>query len=356
MGFLMRKACAVDLPRLMDLYAEARRFMEQNGNVTQWQQGYPGREILEQDIMDGALYLVCEEEAGQIAAAFYYRYGVEDPTYRIIYEGAWLNALPYGVLHRVAVAPWARGIGAASFCLDWAFCQCGNIRIDTHKDNRPMQNLLRKKGYQACGRIVTDDGTDRIAFQKTAHLILASASPRRRELFHLLGQPYICIPAEEAEKQPARETPERLAEVLALRKAREVFEKQQDKAAVVVGSDTIVVCDGEVFGKPKNQADACRMLRQLSGRSHVVRTGVAICAEGKELSFTSETAVQFYPLTEEEIKLYVASGEPMDKAGAYGIQGKGVFLVKAISGDYNTVVGLPVAELGRRLSAFLKEE
>lgn len=354
MHFVLRKAGAANLPSLMELYGEARRFMAQNGNPHQWGRSYPEQTVLERDMMDGALYLVCEKETGRIAAAFCCRYGEGDASYRQIYEGSWLNDLPYAVLHRVAAAPWAHGQGAASFCFDWAFCRWGNVRVDTHRDNLPMQGLLRKKGYQSCGRIVTDDGTDRIAFQKTAKLILASASPRRRELFHLLQRPYICIPAEQAEQTPAQETPERLAQVLALRKAREVFQKQQDEAAIVVGSDTIVVCDGEVFGKPADKGDAVRMLQRLSGRSHVVRTGVAICAKGQERSFTSETAVRFYPLSKETIEAYVATGEPMDKAGAYGIQGKGMFLVQSISGDYNTVIGLPVAELERNLREILK--
>lgn len=120
---------------------------------------------------------------------------------------------------------------------------------------------------------------------------------------------------------------------------------------IVLGSDTIVVLDGQIMGKPKDAEDAARMLRGLSGRTHHVYTGVALLSAKRQDVFYSVTEVEFYPLTEEEIQNYIATGEPMDKAGAYGIQGRGAVLVKGIRGDYFTVVGLPVAETARHLKA-----
>ena len=127
---------------------------------------------------------------------------------------------------------------------------------------------------------------------------------------------------------------------------------------IIIGADTTVLCEGRLLGKPKTAEEAKEMLRFLSGKVHTVRTGVSLIYNDMEDadSFTSETKVEFYPLTEEQIEEYVASGEPMDKAGAYGIQGLGCTLVKRIEGDYYTVVGLPIAEVVRRLKAHEKEE
>ena len=117
----------------------------------------------------------------------------------------------------------------------------------------------------------------------------------------------------------------------------------------VISADTIVVLDGKILGKPKDEEDAFRMLSSLSGRTHEVFTGVCVLHSGRRLIFAERTEVSFFPLSEDEIRAYIATGEPADKAGAYGIQGKGCTLVKAISGDYNNVVGLPVAGLNRLL-------
>lgn len=180
-------------------------------------------------------------------------------------------------------------------------------------------------------------------------LILASKSPRRRELLDLAGLEYICIPSDADENVPEDLVPAQVPEYLAVKKADAVLAAHPED--MVLGSDTLVVCDGQIMGKPENEQDAFRMLRQLSGKAHQVYTGVAILSAGKRDSFTTVTDVEFYPLTDEEIWAYIHTGEPMDKAGAYGIQGKGSLLVKGIRGDYFTVVGLPVAEVARHLAA-----
>ena len=182
-------------------------------------------------------------------------------------------------------------------------------------------------------------------------LILASKSPRRRELLELAGIPYSCIPSQADEEIPAGMPSEMVPEYLAVKKAEEVLGQNED--AVVLGSDTLVLLEGEPLGKPHSEEEAFAMLRRLSGKTHQVCTGVAILSRGKRVSFTSMTEVEFYALSDEEIRDYIATGEPMDKAGAYGIQGRGALLVKEIRGDYYTVVGLPIAETVRVLKQFI---
>ena len=178
-------------------------------------------------------------------------------------------------------------------------------------------------------------------------LILASQSPRRKELLELAGLTFTCLPSrgEEIvpEGMPAAEEPEYLAG----KKAEEIFAAHPED--VVIGSDTLVLLDGKPLGKPHSEEEAFAMLRALSGREHEVCTGVAILSPQGRESFTSVTKVEFYPLSDEEIRAYIRTGEPMDKAGAYGIQGKGSLLIRRIDGDYYTVVGLPLAEVVRRL-------
>lgn len=181
-------------------------------------------------------------------------------------------------------------------------------------------------------------------------LILASKSPRRIELLKLGGFKYEVIPAVSEERTDPTFTPSQTAVSLASQKAREVSEKQKDD--IVIGADTIVVCDGEIMGKPADKNDAFRMLKKLSGNTHSVITGVCIKEGERETSFYEETKVQFYPLSDEEINRYIETGEPMDKAGAYGIQEKGSLLVKKIDGDYFNVVGLPLSRFVREYKAF----
>ena len=150
-----------DLEEILLIYERARVFMAQHGNAEQWGNGYPPRKLVEQDMEQGNSY-VCEEEA-RIVGTFFYRYGA-DPDYRRIEGGKWINSRPYGVVHRIASALGGRGV--ASFCLDWALNQCGNLRIDTHRDNIPMQNLLRRNGFTLCGTVRLAGGEERLAFQK----------------------------------------------------------------------------------------------------------------------------------------------------------------------------------------------
>ncbi|MBQ1261428.1 MAG: GNAT family N-acetyltransferase, partial [Clostridia bacterium] len=144
-----------------EIYASARAFMREQGNPNQWRTQYPSLELLSADIAEKRLY-VCEEE-GELLGVFYFALG-EDPTYRVIEDGAWLSDKPYGVIHRIAVA--ARGRGVASFCFSHCFSLCPNIRIDTHRDNLPMQRALEKNGFHRCGIIHLENGDARIAYQK----------------------------------------------------------------------------------------------------------------------------------------------------------------------------------------------
>lgn len=178
-------------------------------------------------------------------------------------------------------------------------------------------------------------------------LILASGSPRRRELLEKLNIPFDVIVSECDETLPEGVPAENAAEMLAVRKAAAVAKTHTD--AVVIGADTTVILDDEILGKPADEADCKRMLHALSGRQHKVITGVGIFWAGHSLSFSDEALVQFYPLTDAEINAYASSQEPYDKAGAYGIQGQGALLVAGIHGDYYSVMGLPIARLARQL-------
>jgi septum formation protein len=174
-------------------------------------------------------------------------------------------------------------------------------------------------------------------------VILASASPRRRELLRLVGIEHTVIPADIDETHPPGEAPAAYAERLAREKAGAV---ERDEA-VVIGSDTIVVVDGDVLGKPRDREQAAAMLRRLSGRAHVVMTGVAVAWRGRVSSGVEEVGVTFRALGDEEIRRYIETGEPMDKAGAYGIQGFGATIVDRVDGDYFAVMGLPLNRLVR---------
>jgi septum formation protein len=169
-------------------------------------------------------------------------------------------------------------------------------------------------------------------------VILASQSPRRRELLGLIGIPHEVRPSDIDERYLPGEQPR----AHALRLAREKAEKVRQPDAVVIGSDTIVVVDGDVLGKPADDADAARMLRRLSGRSHVVITAVAVAWNGRILADVEEAGVTFHHLADGEIRDYIATREPMDKAGAYGIQGFGATIVSRVDGDYFAVMGLPL--------------
>ncbi|MBU6429397.1 MAG: septum formation inhibitor Maf, partial [Cyanobacteria bacterium REEB65] len=175
-----------------------------------------------------------------------------------------------------------------------------------------------------------------------ALVILASSSPRRAHLLQSAGIPFCVAAATGVDEaflpgEPAQAAAERLA----VRKA-EAGRAQHPEAAVVIGADTIVTLDEQILGKPRDPQDAERMLQLLSGREHVVVTGFAVLAQERTYSGTQTTRVKFRELSPAEITRYVATGEPLDKAGAYGIQGKGSLLIEGIEGDYTTVMGLPM--------------
>lgn len=151
-----------DMAQVLALYAGARAFMADHGNAAQWGDRYPPQSRIESDLAREIGY-VCEADQGELAAAFSFAVD-EEPTYRQIFEGAWLSDAPYGVVHRLAVRTGQRG--TATFCLAWCFARCGNLRVDTHRNNGPMQGALRKNGYRRCGVIYLKDGAERIAFQK----------------------------------------------------------------------------------------------------------------------------------------------------------------------------------------------
>lgn len=180
--------------------------------------------------------------------------------------------------------------------------------------------------------------------------ILASQSPRRKQLLEQAGLSFTIIPSEVEEKVLDTDTPEEVVASLALQKAQDVFSRHSNQ--LVLAADTIVAIDDTILGKPVNRQDAEKMLQQLSGRDHHVFTGVTLLCESKELTFVEKTHVHFYPLTNEEITSYINSGEPFDKAGGYGIQGLGSILVEKIHGDYFTIVGLPIAKVVRALKQF----
>ena len=177
-------------------------------------------------------------------------------------------------------------------------------------------------------------------------LILASASPRRQELLKLFGVPFVVRVADIDEtmdlSRPAFDEVARVSKQKALAVPREAED-------VVIAADTIVVCEGRVLGKPKDEADAVAMLRLLSGRDHQVMTGCTVLSGDRCESFTEVTDIHFRELSEKEIARYVASGEPMDKAGSYGIQGGAALFCTHMVGDYYTVMGLPVCALGLSL-------
>lgn len=179
-------------------------------------------------------------------------------------------------------------------------------------------------------------------------MILASGSPRRGEILSMLGYAYTRDVAdcdEDTGDLPA----DRAVALLAERKAAAVADRHPGEW--VLGSDTLVTLDGSPIGKPADAADAARMLRALSGRTHTVYTGVCLLRDGAREVFVEEAKVTFYPLSEAQIARYVATGEPLDKAGAYGIQGRGAALVERVEGDFFTVMGLPAGALVRRLEA-----
>ena len=184
---------------------------------------------------------------------------------------------------------------------------------------------------------------------------LASGSPRRRELLTQIGIEYKVL-VSDVEENPVSTAPQDIVEELSKLKATDVAKKLEDTGVTeycVLGADTVVSCDGKVMGKPKDEEDAVRMLKSLAGNTHQVYTGVTLClnikGEKQSLTFNEKTDVTMYEMSEAQIRSYVATGEPLDKAGAYGIQGYAAAYMKEVRGEYSNVVGLPVGRVFHEL-------
>ena len=187
-------------------------------------------------------------------------------------------------------------------------------------------------------------------------LILASGSPRRRELLDKFGINYEILPAQGEESAPPELTPGERVKALAAQKAEEVAQRLNDPAAVILAADTLVELDGEVLGKPRDREDAAGMLRRLSGRRHTVVSGVTLRTAGRMHSFEARTSVWFRPLADEEIAYYVDAFRPFDKAGSYGIQEWiGYAAIERIEGSFYNVMGLPIQKVYVELTRFLNE-
>ena len=185
-------------------------------------------------------------------------------------------------------------------------------------------------------------------------LILASASPRRKELLGKIGLKFEIIPAK-GEEVVTKKLPWEVVEELSFQKAKEIADMQTEEC-IVIGSDTIVAKGEKIMGKPKDEADAYQMLSEIAGDVHQVYTGVTLIRTGKEpkvITFAEKTDVHLYPMSDEEIYGYIATKDPMDKAGAYGIQGDFAIHVKGIEGDYYNVVGLPIGKVYQELKQLL---
>ncbi len=164
---LIRQTKPEDLQSVMEIYAYAREFMKEHGNPRQWAlRGWPPQALIEKDIKVGRSYVCVDDESGDVMGVFYYDAGVDiEPTYAVIEEGAWKDPSAYGVVHRIAAAEGTRGVGR--FCIEWAYSQCGHLRIDTHPDNKVMQSLVKKMGFEYCGIIhVTEDNDPRFAYER----------------------------------------------------------------------------------------------------------------------------------------------------------------------------------------------
>ncbi len=184
-------------------------------------------------------------------------------------------------------------------------------------------------------------------------IILASASPRRNELLKKLYDDFVVFPADIEETIPEDIGPEFAPIFLAAEKADAVADRFPED--LIIASDTIVVCDGEILGKPKDKADAQRMIEMLSGNTHKVITGCCVRLGQLQTAFSEESFVTFYPIKKEEIDAYIATDEPFGKAGSYAIQGTGALFVERIEGDFYNIVGLPIARLKREIESLLEE-
>ena len=213
-------------------------------------------------------------------------------------------------------------------------------------------STLSEHGYEQSGNEVgrlNIECEDRIM----SRIVLASASPRRRELLKQIGLKFDIMPSH-IEEVLRGDSPAENVKGLAMDKAKDIYDQLTSegvKDLLVIGADTVVALEQEILGKPKDEEDALRMLRFLQGNTHQVYTGVCLITSNGIESFYGKTDVTMYPATDEQLKAYIATSEPMDKAGGYGVQGLGAVLVQKIHGDYNNVVGLPVAEIWQRMNA-----
>lgn len=186
-------------------------------------------------------------------------------------------------------------------------------------------------------------------------IYLASQSPRRKQLMELTDLEFTVCPSNVSESGVSEESPQKTVEYLSLIKARALFDTVK-KDDIIIGADTVVALDGIIFGKPHDEAEAFSMLKMLSGKIHSVYTGVTLIKKDEkksEITFSEETKVDFYELCDDEIKSYIKTEKPFDKAGAYGIQEKGSLFVKAIHGDFFNVVGLPLSHTYREIKKLL---
>ena len=190
-------------------------------------------------------------------------------------------------------------------------------------------------------------------------VVLASASPRRTELLNQGNIKHIVMPSH-CEEVITSEVPRQVVEELSVQKAKDVYQQYEKENAgdfLVIGSDTVVAADGKILGKPKDEADAFEMISMLQGKAHQVYTGVTLLikkdGESVQKTFHECSNVHVYPMSEEEIQEYIATGEPMDKAGAYGIQGAFGVYIRGIEGDYNTIVGLPLARVYQEMKEYI---
>lgn len=188
------------------------------------------------------------------------------------------------------------------------------------------------------------------------HLILASASPRRKELLGHLNLPFEIIPSHEKEESNEQD-PVKFSQEIALLKAQNVFQKMKSKndiVPVIISADTIVVLDGQIFGKPKDRDDARQMLQNMSGKNHEVYTSVVLLSQDRKQIFSVKTSVTFDNIKTDLLESYLISGDSLDKAGAYGIQGEALSFISKIDGSYSNVVGFPLSHFVQELSQFLK--
>ena len=160
---IIRKTTELDVSRAAEIYDSARKFMRASGNLFQWNDGYPNADTVRDDIKEGSSYVL--EDDGLVIAVFYFRVG-EDETYKKIYDGAWISSEPYAVIHRIAVSDEARGKGAAGFIFSECYKKFPNIKIDTHRDNLPMQRALERAGFKYCGIIHLLNGEERLAYER----------------------------------------------------------------------------------------------------------------------------------------------------------------------------------------------